>query len=92
MLLNLVPSHSRLREVAVRVSATSAGAEGVPISTAAATHNVRFNHTCYYCSTLTCRGLGDWKLRSNGVSIERMKCSISWIVCMHHYNSEMPGQ
>jgi hypothetical protein len=61
MLLNLVPSHSRLREVAVRVSATSAGAEGVPISTAESMHNVRFNYAFYYCSTLTNRGLGDWK-------------------------------
>jgi hypothetical protein len=42
MLLNLEPSHSRLREVAVRVSATSAGAEGVPISSGVTAHNMRF--------------------------------------------------
>jgi hypothetical protein len=42
MLLYLKPSHSRLREVAVRVSATSAGAEGVPISSEVTAYNMRY--------------------------------------------------
>jgi hypothetical protein len=69
MLLNLEPSHSRLREVAVSVSATSAGAEGVPISSGVTTYNLRLG-SGYLCRSLTSTGLGDWKRKSVLVDVD----------------------